>query len=145
MSECTCRICHYANMHSDQISAEPQVRQHHWRPERQCVAAVSAQSIRLGLQIMLQVNWWLKQDRQTDITRINYNCIAHFSSIIIKIICCLQCFDTVGWAAGRASGLLPLTHTHPFNGPLSGTIRVSRYQKGKTKLDFTEARDSEWQ
>jgi len=23
--------------------------------------------------------------------------------------------------------------------------RVSRYQKGKTKLDFTEARDSEWQ
>ena len=37
------------------------------------------------------------------------------------------------------------THTHPFNGPLSGTTRVSRYQKGKTSLDFTEARDSEWQ
>ena len=36
------------------------------------------------------------------------------------------------------------THTHPFNGPLSGTTRVSRYQKGKTNLDFTEARDSEW-
>ena len=36
-------------------------------------------------------------------------------------------------------------HTHPFNGPLSGTIQVSRYQKGKSKLDFTEARDSEWQ
>ena len=35
--------------------------------------------------------------------------------------------------------------THPFNGPFSGTIRVSRYQKGKTYLDFTEARDSEWQ
>jgi len=35
------------------------------------------------------------------------------------------------------------THTHPFNGPLSGTTRVGRYQKGKTKLDFTEARDSE--
>ena len=33
-------------------------------------------------------------------------------------------------------------HTHPFNGPLSGTTRVSRYQKGKTNLDFTEARDS---
>jgi len=33
------------------------------------------------------------------------------------------------------------THTHPFN----GTTRVSRYQKGKTNLDFTEARDSEWQ
>jgi len=37
------------------------------------------------------------------------------------------------------------THTHPFNGPLSGTTRVSQYQKGKTNLDFTEARDSEWQ
>jgi len=36
-------------------------------------------------------------------------------------------------------------HTHPFNGPLSGTTQVSRYQKGKTNLDFTGARDSEWQ
>ena len=35
-------------------------------------------------------------------------------------------------------------HT-PFNGPFSGTTQVSRYQKGKTNLDFTEARDSEWQ
>ena len=37
------------------------------------------------------------------------------------------------------------THTHTFNGPLSGTTRVGRYQKGKTSLDFTEATDSEWQ
>ena len=37
------------------------------------------------------------------------------------------------------------THTHPFNGPFSGTTWVSQYQKGKTNLDFTEARDSEWQ
>jgi len=37
------------------------------------------------------------------------------------------------------------THTHPFNGPFSGITQVSRYHKGKTKLDFTEARDSEWQ
>jgi len=34
-------------------------------------------------------------------------------------------------------------HTHPFNGPFSGTTRVGWYQKGKTNLDFTEARDSE--
>ena len=32
----------------------------------------------------------------------------------------------------------------PFIGPFSGTTRVSRYQKGKTNLDFTDARDSEW-
>jgi len=37
------------------------------------------------------------------------------------------------------------THTHPFNGPMSGTTQVSQYQKGKTNLDFTGARDSEWQ
>jgi len=37
------------------------------------------------------------------------------------------------------------THTHPFNGHFSGTTQVSRYQKGKTNLDFIEARDSEWQ
>ena len=36
-------------------------------------------------------------------------------------------------------------NTHLFNGPLSRTTRVSQYQKGKTNLDFTEARDSEWQ
>ena len=34
---------------------------------------------------------------------------------------------------------------HTFNGPLSWTTQVSRYQKGKTNPDFTEARDSEWQ
>ena len=32
-----------------------------------------------------------------------------------------------------------------FNGPFSGTTQVSRYQKGKTNLDFTEARAREWQ
>ena len=37
------------------------------------------------------------------------------------------------------------THTHTFNGPLSGTTRMSQYQEGKTNLDFTGARDSEWQ
>ena len=37
------------------------------------------------------------------------------------------------------------THTHQFNGPFSRTTQVSRYQKGKTNLDFTEASDSEWQ
>ena len=45
----------------------------------------------------------------------------------------------------KSSEPLPALHTHPFNGPFSGTTQVSRYQKGKTNLDFTEARDSEWQ
>jgi len=32
--------------------------------------------------------------------------------------------------------MLGSTHTHPFNGPLSGTTKVSRYQKGKTNLEL---------
>ena len=37
------------------------------------------------------------------------------------------------------------THTHPFNSPLSRTSLVSRYHKGRTNLEFTEARDFGWQ
>ena len=36
-------------------------------------------------------------------------------------------------------------YIHPFNSRFYGTTLVSRYQKGKTNLDFTEAGDSEWQ
>ena len=36
------------------------------------------------------------------------------------------------------------THTNTLNGLFSGTAQVSRYQKGKNILDFTEASDSEW-
>jgi len=36
-------------------------------------------------------------------------------------------------------------HTHTHLTALSRTTRVRRYQKGNTNLDFTEARDSEWQ
>ena len=38
-------------------------------------------------------------------------------------------------------GEISISCTHPFNSPL-WTTRVSRYQKGKTNLDFTKARDS---
>jgi len=41
---------------------------------------------------------------------------------------------TVPW---KVEGRVDL-HTHPFNGPFSGTTQVGRYQKGKTNLDFTE-------
>ena len=50
-----------------------------------------------------------------------------------------------GFRAYLETGALLWVNLHPFNGPLSGTTRVSWYQKGKTNLDFTEARDSEWQ
>ena len=34
--------------------------------------------------------------------------------------------------AKRVKTLITHTHTHPFNGPFSGTTQVSQYQKGKT-------------
>ena len=52
---------------------------------------------------------------------------------------------SVSWVSSLASVLAWKAYTHPFNGPFSGTTRVGRYQKGTTNLDFTEARDSEWQ
>jgi len=67
---------------------------------------------------------------------------------------------TVSCSSGVQIGFAFLVPAHP-GGPgqravkrvcvcvcvcvLSGTTRVSRYQKGKTNLDFTEATDSEWQ
>ena len=49
---------------------------------------------------------------------------------------------------GNKMAVVTHTSTHTCttgNGPFSGTTRVSRYQKGKTNVDFTEARDSQWQ
>jgi len=45
----------------------------------------------------------------------------------------------------NVSKCLEVSRTHTFNGPFSRTAQVSQYQKEKTNLDFTEARDSEWQ
>ena len=53
-------------------------------------------------------------------------------------------FNKQTWFADNADNTC-FIGTHTFNGPLSGTTRVVRYQKGKTNLDFTAARDSEWQ
>jgi len=42
------------------------------------------------------------------------------------------------------SGVITIHCSIIRNGFLSGTTRVSRYQRGKTNMDFTEERDSEW-
>ena len=49
------------------------------------------------------------------------------------------------WHCPHSPTTFTAAHTPPFSGSLSRTTRVSRYQKGKPNLDFTEARDSEWQ
>ena len=57
------------------------------------------------------------------------------------------CQHSTAWATTDhhqpRSQLDPRTHAHAC-GPLSRITWVSRYQKGKTNPDFTEARDSEW-
>jgi len=65
----------------------------------------------------------------------------HIHVLVVAVIWCLcVCYKHLDCTSNGA-----LEHTPPFNGPFSGTTRVSRYQKDETNLDFTEARDSEWQ
>ena len=68
----------------------------------------------------------------------------------VVTVCCLseisaRLINTATDTIRRRQCQLTHTHTHPLNSHLSGTTQVSRYQKGKTNMDFTEARDSEWQ
>ena len=67
------------------------------------------------------------------------------NSSTFLIPACPDCLGN-GFLFSSSNQFVPQhTHTHPFNGPFSRTTRVGRYQKGKTNLDFTEARDNEWQ
>ena len=100
----------------------------------------------LGLYICVCVCWsqqWavLKQLNQS---RCRLGCGLRLTH---GTMCLVGAWIPAGDGALLAESPSPLwthTHTRPFYGPFSGTIRVSRYQKGKTNLDFTEARDSEW-
>ena len=84
-------------------------------------------------------------------TRIKLSGTAHPGTTICSQFCLLQSLLLKN--ATRKKYVQPdlrhsrhtHTHAHPFNGPVSGTTRVRRHQKCKTNLDFTEARDSEWQ
>ena len=46
--------------------------------------------------------------------------------------------QVVNWISGEWLLTSSSGNTHPFNGPLSRITQVSRYQKDKTNLDFTE-------
>jgi len=67
--------------------------------------------------------------------------------IFLVGVSALTTFSTVGSMTARTSrhdSTGCFLEQHTFNGPYYETTRVSRYQKVKTKLEFTEARDSEW-
>jgi len=63
---------------------------------------------------------------------------------IDNVTCWLSCINTcpchVYFTINLLTHLLPYYWHHPFNGPLSRTTWVSRYQKGKTSLNLKEAR-----
>ena len=69
-------------------------------------------------------------------------CLRTFFEHATTTVLLLHCDSII---LGMLSPYVQITHTHPFNGLLSRTARVRWYQKDKTNLDFTEARDSEWQ
>jgi len=68
---------------------------------------------------------------------------CHMGLPLFIFTCKMKCIHSIQWCMVHIHYTGRHTHTHPFNGPLSGTTQVSQYQKGKTNLDFTEARDSE--
>ena len=64
----------------------------------------------------------------------------------VKIAASLPSKIRKGWCHTHTHARTHAHNTQTFNDPpFSGTTQVSLYQKGKTNLDFTEARDSEWQ
>ena len=74
-------------------------------------------------------------------------CIKMLQSVHLCYSCLVHILFNSQSFFFKKFGYSPRLHTylHPFDGPFSGTTRVSWYQKSKTNLDFTEARDSEWQ
>jgi len=65
--------------------------------------------------------------------------------VLFLCVCVVELMSLFDFAAAtRRTSDRPAWNTHTHT-PFSETNRVSRYQKGKTNLDFTEARDSEWQ
>jgi len=101
------------------------------------VACTARQNIITRLELLENFQLWSVE--QNDKSFINFG-LLHYQLVYMAL------YDIVHirYVLSMYKKLLS-THTHTFNGPLSGTTRVSRYQKGKTNLDFTEARDSEWQ
>ena len=63
----------------------------------------------------------------------------------ITVITTIGQYQSINQSINLFVNIASAQHTHPFNGPFSGTTQVSHYQRGKTNLDFVEARDSEWQ
>jgi len=66
------------------------------------------------------------------------------AGLVTSSLCQRLCFEATRErtaAAAATATTTAATILNPLNGLFSRTTWVSRYQKGKTNLDFTEARD----
>ena len=146
-----CRLCMHDNtrtlrsasphqpttLHCMHLLLSTMLRHHWWRRSISSThTALSSNSCMLQLRSNDGTN------KLTDARPFHKPCSAYYVSSVNNIILCLikftcmACYNSdihqLSWI------LLPNIHTyiHPFNGPLSGTTQVSRYQKDKTNLDL---------
>ena len=77
--------------------------------------------------------------------RFEYTLQCHICAVSCWVTLSICLFSCLLFLAITCKHVIIHTHTHPFNSPFSGTTQVTPYLKGKTNLDFTDARDSGWQ
>jgi len=123
-----------------------------FRPKHVAVIENEIPAEELCQTASLCVTWLMKTDltdvfcKKAQLVQTNlYNWFGHFKDVHISIIGSPVHISLLTAMCQTHIHTHTHTHTHPFNGPLSGSTQVSWYHKGKTNLDFTEARDSEWQ
>ena len=95
----------------------------------------------LGLETEILPSWSLSTGlgcfRDRSIINIYQQCNAELWMLVQPYACVKL------WTVGPTRTVS--THTYPFNGPFFRDYPGEPVPKRKTNLDFTEARDSEWQ
>ena len=150
---CTFRCCRSANSATEAAS---------WRevsgttpaPTRRAFRRLSTSST---IPAVLSARWTarrMQMQMRQQLSRRGHRASSHASKHprLRPTSSCDHCFATSSSSGASAMCLhAPDTHTHTHTHTRLTALcpglplQVSRYQKGKTNLEFTEARDSEWQ
>ena len=89
--------------------------------------------------LLLGIAAWRRQHANTNYTHTTWHDSHAKKLTVASLIWLVAC--TLALHVNKTE----TTKKQPFNSLFSRTTWVSRYQKGKTNLDFTGAIDSEWQ
>ena len=95
-----------------------------------------------GLWLTSPAGWLPKTGISSGTLRSAIEYLLSFSAVVL-ILVAFRPGNHLSTSISLYSSYWYYTHTH-LTAFFSGTTQVSRYHKGKTNLDFTEARDSEW-